>query len=76
MDDQMLALSREPIPAAEWVDENGAAALIGFAPGTLRQWRVSGRHGPPFAKFGRHKQGAIRYHVPTLRAWALKHLRE
>jgi hypothetical protein len=35
-----------------WLREPEAAAVLGFAPGTLRQWRHHGR-GPAFHKVGR-----------------------
>ncbi|RFU20378.1 DNA-binding protein [Geodermatophilus marinus] len=35
-----------------WLREPEAAEVLGFAPGTLRQWRHHGR-GPTFHKVGR-----------------------
>ncbi len=41
------------IPTAPvWLREPEAAKVLGFAPGTLRQWRHHGR-GPVFHKVGR-----------------------
>ena len=69
MDDQALVArpqGRADLPLApsssepiEWVDENAAAAFLGFAPGTLQQWRVSGG-GPPYAKYGISRQAKVR----------------
>lgn len=38
--------------APVWLRESEAADVLGFAPGTLRQWRHHGR-GPVFHKVGR-----------------------
>ena len=61
-------------PEPEWVDENIAAAFLGFAAGTLRQWRVTGA-GPPYAKYGSSKQAKVRYSMSVLRVWANQRLR-
>jgi hypothetical protein len=54
----------------EFVDEDAAARVLGFEVGTLQQWRVRGG-GPPYLKFSRgNKQGAVRYDLAELRAWA------
>lgn len=47
-----------------WVDTNTAALIIGFKPGTLRNWR-SHQKGPPFSLAG----GNPRYRVSDLHAW-------
>lgn len=40
------------LSAPVWLREPEAADVLGFAPGTLRQWRHHGR-GPAFHKVGR-----------------------
>jgi hypothetical protein len=55
-------------PAAaltEYCDTAGAANLLGISASTLTKRRMDG-NGPPFVKFSK----LVRYHVPTLRAWA------
>ena len=51
---------------AEFVDEHAAAAELSTPVQTLRHWRTRGG-GPPFCKLG----ALVRYHLPTVRAWAL-----
>jgi predicted DNA-binding transcriptional regulator AlpA len=52
-------------PAGERrLNEHDAAALVGFAAKTLREWRYRGR-GPRFEKFGR----SVRYRLADLMSW-------
>jgi hypothetical protein len=60
--------------APEFVDEDAAAKVLGFAVGTLQQWRVRGG-GPPFYKFGAGKQGSVRYNLDEVRVWMMEHRR-
>lgn len=51
-----------------YVDTEGAAQLLGLSRSSLEKYRhFRDPNGPPFVRFGR---GAIRYHVPSLLAWA------
>jgi hypothetical protein len=43
-----------------------ASKILGVSESCLNKWRMSG-DGPPFLKWG---ASVIRYHIPTLRAWA------
>jgi hypothetical protein len=54
---------------AEFVDEEVAARIIGFAVGTLQQWRVKGTGPPYYKKTNGNKQGPVRYKVSELREW-------
>jgi hypothetical protein len=47
-----------------WVDTKTAAQIIGFTPGTLRNWRQR-KQGPPFSVAG----GNPRYRISDLHAW-------
>jgi hypothetical protein len=49
----------------EFVDVNGAAAILHVSASFLNKKRLSG-DGPPYLKFGK----AVRYGVPTLLDWA------
>jgi hypothetical protein len=51
--------------ATEHCNTSHAAAILETDEGTLRYWRRL-RKGPPFRKFGK----LVRYHIPTLLAWA------
>jgi len=53
------------IPTSEWITERQLAQWVGVSCVTLQQMRWKG-NGPPFTKFGTR---AIRYHVPSVRAW-------
>ena len=55
----------QTIGLAEYCDTAGAASLLGISASTLTKRRMDGG-GPPFVKFSK----LVRYHVPTLRAWA------
>lgn len=46
------------------LSEPQLAELLNLSKGTLQGWRLKGE-GPAFEKFGR----AVRYAVPTIRAW-------
>ncbi|HBZ44056.1 MAG TPA: excisionase [Maritimibacter sp.] len=51
-----------------YVDTPTAAGLLGLSRSSLEKYRhYRDPKGPPFAVFGR---GSIRYHVPSLLAWA------
>jgi len=50
---------------SEYGDVDAAARLLNLSKSFLNKARVSGS-GPPYAKFGH----AVRYHLPTLAAWA------
>jgi len=54
----------------EYVRTQGAARILGVSEGYLNKARMTG-DGPPYAKFS----AAIRYHIPTLRAWAASKMR-
>ncbi len=53
-----------PAPG-ELVDEREAAAILGIAVATLRNWRAL-RKGPPYRKIGSR---VVRYHVADLAAY-------
>lgn len=46
------------------------AELIGYAPGTLENWRTAGTGGPPYCKHG--KNGAVRYRMSLVNRWLKK----
>lgn len=52
-------------PDAEYIDDRQLAAWLGMSRETIQQQRCRGE-GPPFIKVARK---AVRYHVPTVRAW-------
>lgn len=49
------------------------AALIGYAPGTLENWRTAGTGGPPYCKHG--KNGAVRCKPSLVNKWLKKQQR-
>jgi excisionase family DNA binding protein len=49
----------------KFVDERGAAELLGVTPGTLSVWRCTRRYALPYVKVGRR----VRYRVSDLEAW-------
>lgn len=56
-----------PILPPIFVDELGAADLIGFSPSTLQKWRHFKDPGAPaFVRVGR----SVRYRVADLEEWA------
>lgn len=59
------APTAQPIGLSEYCDTDGAAALLGISVSSLTKRRMKG-DGPPFLKFSK----LVRYHVPTLHAWA------
>lgn len=54
-----------PDQDAEYIDDKALAVWIGISRETLQSMRTNGE-GPPFVKVARR---AIRYHVPSVRAW-------
>lgn len=51
-----------------YIDTEGAAKLLGLSRSSLEKYRhFRDPKGPPFVVFGR---GSIRYHTPSLLAWA------
>jgi hypothetical protein len=52
-------------PSLQFVDDCEAAEILGVAPQTLRNWRVSGR-GPEFYRF----EGVVRYEMNGLYDYA------
>jgi transposase len=54
------------------ITEREAAAMIGLSIQTLRHWRVR-RVGPAYLKFGRGRQGPVRYALEDLLEWAKRH---
>jgi hypothetical protein len=50
------------------VDEQDAAAYLGYTPGALRKWRREGR-GPAYIRSGR----SVRYRIPDLEVWQASH---
>jgi hypothetical protein len=61
----LRASAAEATGFTEYCDTAGAANLLGISASTLTKRRMDG-NGPPFVKFSK----LVRYHVPTLRAWA------
>lgn len=59
--------SRWPIFTGDRVNESTAAQLLGVAPGTLRNWRSSGR-GPDWVRSG-GSRGTVSYKLEDLAAW-------
>jgi len=49
----------------EFIDDVGAAEILGVSPGTLSVWRSTGRYNLPFVKIGRK----VRYRRADLLAW-------
>jgi len=47
------------------------AALIGYAPGTIENWRKAGIGGPPYCK-GKGQRGAVRYKPSLVNKWLAK----
>jgi len=74
MADETVVTAEKPCLAPEFVDEEACAQVLGFAVGTLQQWRVTGG-GPPYYKFGSSRQAAVRYHLGEARAWAREYRR-
>jgi predicted DNA-binding transcriptional regulator AlpA len=64
-DNQAQPLATEP----RLLNERQVAEMTGLALSTLRHWRLK-RVGPPYIKFGRRRQAAIRYPLHDLLAWA------
>lgn len=54
-----------PGPDAEYIDDRELSEWIGLSRETLQQLR-RGTDGPPFVRVARR---AVKYHVPTVRAW-------
>lgn len=52
---------------AQFLNEKQAAERLALSSKTLKNWRARGT-GPEFLRLG----SAVRYHVPTLDAWAMK----
>lgn len=50
------------------VDTETAARILGYSPGTLRNWRSYGTRGPRWLDAGR-----IWYSIPDLLAWLDEH---
>jgi excisionase family DNA binding protein len=51
------------------IDDAEAARLIGVKVQTLAVWRMTGRYGLPFVRFGR----SVRYSFADLMAWKAAH---
>lgn len=51
--------------AGRLLNERTAAAIVDVRPGTLSNWRVTGRHGLPWVKVGRN----VRYREEDLLKW-------
>ena len=53
-------------PGTKYLRTKAAAALLGLRPGTLAQWRVSGRQDLKWVKLGR----AVAYSIAELERFA------
>ena len=56
------------VRTARFLNTKEAAAYLGFTPGTLENWRVSGV-GPKFVRARGKKRGPVRYAVDELDEW-------
>jgi hypothetical protein len=54
----------------EFGDVSAAAKVLGVSPSFLNKARMTG-NGPPYLKLG----GRVRYHLPSVVAWALAQTR-
>lgn len=64
--DQVLAIIREELarsPPGKWLCQTGAASYLGLSPGTLENWRSSGK-GPRW----RVMSNLVRYSIKDLDA--------
>jgi len=62
---QTQPLAAEP----RLLTERELSQMLGLSLNTLRHWRVR-RVGPAFLKFGRKRQGAVRYNLADVVQWA------
>lgn len=65
-------LARLVAAGADLLDSEGAAAMLGVAPGTLSVWRSTGRYALPFLKVG----AKVKYRRADLVAWLDARTRE
>jgi hypothetical protein len=51
------------------VDEVELSRITSLSVSKLRKFRLAGKGGPPYLKFGNHKRASVRYVLRDVRSW-------